>query len=123
MKLITLSLLALTFSASAFAAEQSDLRLLPKCATAVKSAVYKKYLEGDDTASITGMKLLYGGSKGGTHYSPVVLVRTSDEVEPRDILVVASVSGDAEATKLGCVVRVIRTLEDGMLPEVDGLDK
>jgi hypothetical protein len=117
---VLLSLLLVGLSAQAQAGGR-DLRLLPRCEAKVREFVWKEYLKDDETASITGLKLLYGGSSGGLHYDAVVLVRTSDEIEPRDFLVVTAVKGSEHARTEGCEIILGRVLGDGSLPQVEGL--
>lgn len=97
------------------ATEQKDLTLSEKCREVIVDAVFTKYGVDDETFSVVGTKLLYGGSIGGLHYSPVVMVRTSDEVEPRDVLVVTSWVGSEFAEKFGCKVISITTVTDGLV--------
>lgn len=118
-----LSALLLLTSTSAFAVSQDDLKLLPKCEEKIRAAVTSELGGDDETFSITGIKLVYGGSKGGLHLSPVVLVRTSDEVEPRDAVVVTSVSGDKDAREQGCKIVSVTTVGDGILPDLEGLER
>ncbi len=114
--MIKMSLLVLVtiFASSAFSAEQKDLSLNAKCEKKVIEAVYNKLGKDDETFSVVSLKLLYGGSKGGLNFSPVVLVKTSDEVEPRDVLVVTNWVGSEYVRKQGCKVVSIQTLADGM---------
>jgi len=116
-KLILATFAALTTTASmnfAFAFSQADLTLSEPCRKTVEDAVFNKLGKDDGTFSIVSSHLLYGGSKGGAHFSPVVLVKTSDEVEPRDVIVVTDWTRGQSTEEIGCKVRYIRTLSDGM---------
>lgn len=114
-----LCVLALSVSSQVFAVSQKDLKLNPKCLAKVKSAVLKKFGANDETFSIRGTKLLYGGSKGGLHMSPVVLVQSSDENEPRDFVVITEVGGDDHAQKSACKVVAMHTMADGIVLDLD----
>ena len=122
MKIVALFPALLLSASPAFAVSQNELTLLPKCEEKIRAAVTAKYGADDETFSIVGLKLVYGGSKRGLHMAPVVIVRTSDEVDPRDVLVVTKVNGDQDAREHGCRIESVITLEDGLLPEVDGLE-
>ena len=70
------------------------------------------------------MKLLYGGNIRGLHYSPVVWVQTSDEVEPRDIIVTTSWVSSQYASSQGCKILSMTTVADGMtmdMPDSENL--
>lgn len=110
MKSVVLSL-ALIISSQAFAIDQRDLTLSEKCLNKITDTILKKYGANDETFSIVSTKLLYGGSKGGLQISPVVLVKTSDEVEPRDMVVVTSVS---RGPKESCTIKSINVQADGL---------
>ncbi len=116
MKILILSLISLV-SLDSFAVSQSELQLSEQCRKKIESAVYQKIGKGDDTFSVVGMKLLYGGSKGGLHFSPVVLVRTSDEVEPRDVIVITDWVSSKFADQVGCKVTHVVTVADGLTLE------
>lgn len=102
---------AVSHSANAFS--QKELTLSESCRQTVEQAVFNKLGKDDETFSVTSSILLYGGSKGGAHFSPVVLVKTSDEVEPRDVLVVTDWTRNERTQEVGCKVRYIRTVADG----------
>lgn len=118
---ITFGLLALFPGFSASAHEQSQLTLSERCEARVIAAVEEQIGQGDETFSVESIKLLYGGSIGGSHYSPVVLVKTSDETEPRDILVTAKVEGDRHASRTGCRIVSVHTLADGSTVDMPGM--
>ena len=98
----------------------SELKLLDKCKAKIEKRILREIDE--ETASIAGIKLLYGGSKGGLNHSAVVIVRTSEESEPRDFLVVTDWVNSAYVRKSGCKILSVITVADGSLPEVDGLE-
>ncbi len=95
-------------SINAHAISQSDLSLSEKCKAEIEKKVTAKYGANDETFSVIGTKLRYGGTIGGFSAKVVALVKTSDEVEPRDILAIAS-PGDQGS----CKVERISVLADG----------
>jgi hypothetical protein len=97
----------------AMAVSQSDLTLLPKCEAKIRKAVEERFGKGDETFSISSVRLIYGGSKGGLHISPVVIVQTSDEVEPRDILVLANWVSSDFVRREGCKIDTMKVVADG----------
>ncbi len=111
--------LVIAASSQALAIDQKELTLNKKCLDKIAAAVNAKYGAGDETFSIFATKLLYGGSKGGLHINPVVLVQTSDEVEPRDIVVITSVDGSIDVKKHGCKVVSMNVMADGMTVDID----
>lgn len=78
----------------------------------MEKAVFKELGKDDETFSIVSTLLLYGGSRGGLHFSPVFLVRTSDVVEPRDVVVITKLI--QSQGKLNYRVVHIETVADGM---------
>lgn len=113
-------LFVLLLGSYSFAIDQRELALGEKCLKKITDAVAKKYGVDDETFSIVATKLLYGGSKGGLHISPVVLVQTSDEVEPRDMIVITSINSDAQAEKYGCKIVSINVQADGTTVDMPG---
>jgi hypothetical protein len=106
--------------------DQRDLTLRQKCLDQIVKAVEIKYGKDDETFSVQATKLLYGGSLKGLHIDPVVLVQTSDEVEPRDIIVITSIESDAQAEAIGCKVKKMVVVADGTtvdMPDVVPLVK
>ena len=120
MKLMIAALTVLGFTnLSSPAQASSELKLLPKCQAKIEKRILREI--DPESASIAGTKLLYGGSKGGAHYSAVVLVRTSEESEARDFLVVTSWVSTTYANKSGCKILSVTAVADGSLPEIEGL--
>ncbi len=112
-----ISIITLFFSLQLFATSQSELKLSDLCREKIEKAVNQKFGKNDETFSIVGMKLLYGGSKGGLHFSPVVLVKTSDEVDSRDVVVIADWVGSKFADQVGCKITHIITVSNGLTVE------
>ncbi len=67
--------------------------------------------------TVTAVKLVYGGVYKGSSYPVVAIVRTSDEVDSRDVLV--KTSSPSNGT---CIVESLEILADGLLPEDPALD-
>lgn len=97
---------------------QKQLSLTDSCLKTIVDAVTSEYGAEDETFSITGTKLLYGGKYRGLEFNPVVLVQSSDENEPRDFLVRAEWSLKQDGT---CTVTSTETLADGLTVEVDDI--
>lgn len=113
--ILTLLFLSTTLlSVQAQAVQQSELSLSESCRNTVEKAVHKKLGQDDETFSIVSSTLLYGGSVGGLHFSPVVLVKTSDEVEPRDVIVITMWHRNVHTNEVGCKVTHIETVADGL---------
>lgn len=100
---------------------QSELTLSDTCRDTVEMAVFDKLGKDDETFSIISSHLLYGGSKGGAHFSPVVLVKTSDEVEPRDVIVLTEWTRNETTDEIGCKVKYMRTQADGLTVDIETL--
>jgi hypothetical protein len=88
------------------------------CESALKAAVLKKAKAVDETASIVGVKQIYGQK---STFGGAAIVRVSDEVEPSDYIATYSVSGSQEANAGKCRVRVTELVNSGTLPTIAGL--
>lgn len=97
--------------------EQKELSLPSACEARIIDSVTNKYGQGDETFSVVKVKLLYGGVFKGFGLPVVALVRTSDEVEPRDVLVTTGTPKDGK-----CRIERIQTLADGMVISDSELD-
>ena len=100
----------------------TTLELTDACKRRLERSVLVKARQINDTASIVGTKLLYGGQRGGLDYISAALVRVSDETEPSDYLVVYDYRRNSRGNGTRCVVRSTEVMNDGLLPEVVGLD-
>jgi hypothetical protein len=111
-------ILLTVWSAGALAAPQKDFTIPSDCKGAIELAVTDQVGGDDETFSVTAVKLVYGGVYKGLSYPVVAIVRTSDEVDPRDVLV--KTSSPANGT---CIVESVEILADGLLPEDPELDQ
>lgn len=92
------------FSVSA----QAGSKLSAACEKQIVDVVYDKLGRYDETFSVFGYKVIYDSG-----FTQLAVVRTSDEVEPRDVLV--SVSGNNSK----CVVKYKDVLADGITADLD----
>ncbi len=106
--LITLSLL--TIATTAMAAPK--LRVSAECEKIVTRAVTEAYGKDDETFSVIGYKIIYTGI-----FADLIVVRTSDEVEPRDVLV--SVNSYKKKGEKGCKIKIKEVLADGSVSDID----
>ncbi len=106
--LITLSLLTIATTATA----TPKLRITPECEKKMTHAVTEAYGKDDETFGVIGYKIIYVG-----FFADLVIVRTSDEVEPRDILV--SVNSYKTKGEKGCKVEIKEVVADGSVAEID----
>jgi hypothetical protein len=111
-------LLLTVWTASTWATPQKDFTLPSDCKKAIELAVADQVGGGNETFTVEAVKLIYGGVYKGSSYPVVAIVRTSDEVDPRDVLV--KTSSPANGT---CVVEFVDILADGVLPEDPVLDQ
>lgn len=88
------------------------------CDASIRAAVLKKALKLSDTATVTGVKLVYGGDRT---FGGVAIVRVSDETEPTDYVAAFSLTGSEQARAGTCKVRTTELLNEGVLPAIDGL--
>jgi hypothetical protein len=117
MKLI-IFILSMTVTAIAGAAQQKDFTIPSDCQKAIETTIINIFVGGDEALmDIVGTKLVYGGVYKGSSYPVVAIVRTSDEVDPRDVLVKTSAPSNG-----ACVVESVEVLADGVLPEDPELD-
>lgn len=106
--LIALSLLTVATTATA----TPKLRITPECEKTMSRAVTEAYGKDDETFSVIGYKIIYTGM-----FADLVIVRTSDEVEPRDILV--SVNSYKKKGEKGCKVEIKEVVADGSVADID----
>jgi hypothetical protein len=100
----------------------AELELTDACKRRLERSVLVKARQVNETASIVGTKLLYGGQRGGLNYISAALVRVSDETEPSDYLVVYDYRRNSRGDGTRCVIRSTEVLNDGSLPEVAGIE-
>ena len=93
--------------------------LSPTCASAIEQAVVAQAQEINETAHVTGMKLLYGDT---TWAQGIALVRVSDDTEPSDYVAVYETEGPGRGGAR-CKVELVKNVDSGMLPDVPGLKK
>lgn len=98
----------------------ADYKLPSGCEKAIKSAVLKKAKDVNDTASVAGVKVLYGDDNTN---GDVIIVRVSDEVDPSDYIVVTEKVQSARKKRVFCKFDHIHRVGDGMLPEIPGLER
>jgi hypothetical protein len=98
------------------------LELTDACKARLERSVLVKARQLNETASIVGTKLLYGGERGGLSYTSAAVVRASDETEPTDYIVVYEYRRNSRGNGTRCVVRSAELVNDGLLPEVQGLE-
>lgn len=107
--LITLSLLTIATTATA----APKLRITPECEKTVTRLVTEAYGKDDETFGVIGYKIIYVG-----FLADLVIVRTTDEVEPRDILVSVN-SYKKKGEKEVCKVEIKEVVADGSVSEID----
>lgn len=117
MKFFIITLLTV-FAVGAWATPQKDFTIPSDCKGAIELAVLDQVGGGNETFTVEVVKLVYGGVYKNLSYPVVAIVRTSDEVDPRDVLV--KTSSPANGT---CVVEFVDVLADGLLPEDPVLDQ
>ncbi len=117
MKLTLITLFTL-FSICAGAIEQKDFSIPSDCKSAIEAAVIDQIGNGDETFSVVAIKLVYGGVYKGLSYPVVAIVRTSDEVDPRDVLVKTSIPQNGT-----CVAEFVEILADASLIEDPSLNR
>lgn len=93
------------FSVSA----QAGTKLSANCEKQIVDVVYDKLGRYDETFSVVGYKVIYDSS-----FTQLAVVRTSDEVEPRDVLVSVFTGNDKK-----CVVTYKDVLADGITADLD----
>ena len=64
------------------------------------------------------MKLVYGGD---ATFGGAAIVRVSDETEPTDYIATFSLRGSEDEANGTCKVGVTELLNEGVLPDIDGL--
>lgn len=96
------------FSTSAFAYEQKNFQLPSDCKTQIEQTVIEKVGKGDENMTVEAIKVVYGGVFKGASFPVVALVKTSDETDPRDVLVKTSAPQNGV-----CVVELVEILADG----------
>jgi len=89
-----------------------------KCEESMRAAVLTKAKQLSETASIQGVKLVYGGD---ATFGGAAIVRVSDEVEPTDYLAVFTLTGSEQEDAGTCSVRFTELLNEGVLPQIPGL--
>lgn len=100
------------FSVNAFAFDQKTFQLPSDCEAQIAEKVTEKIGNGDETFSVVTIKMIYGGVFKGASFPVVALVKTSDEVDPRDVLVKTSAPQNGV-----CTVELIEELADGLTIE------
>ena len=105
------------FATIAGAAQQKDFTIPSDCKTAIELAVIDQVGKGNETFEVLAIKLVYGGVYKGSSYPVVAIVRTTDEVDPRDVLVKTSAPSNGT-----CVAESVETLADGVLPDDPALE-
>ncbi len=88
------------------------------CKSKIEAAILKRAKKLSDTASITGVKLVYGGD---ATFGGAAIVRVSDEVEPTDYVATFSLGGSQDEDKGTCKVGITELLNEGVLPKIAGL--
>ncbi len=115
LKLFSFSITAFALTSavaqSAIGAKPSQSRLSLQCEQDIVDVVYDKYGRHDETFSVYGYTIIYK-----SHYLDLAVVRTSDEVEPRDVLVSVE---EAQQKSDRCKVKIKEVLADGMVAELD----
>ncbi len=109
MKLIIGLVFGMFFSinASAFY-NQEEFQLPSDCRAQIEEQVIEQIGKGDETFSVEAIKVIYGGVYKGASFPVVALVKTSDEVDPRDVLVKTSAPQNGL-----CTVEIVEPLADG----------
>ncbi len=79
------------------------------CRQNIVDAVKEEYGAEDETFEVVNVKVVYGGVFKGLSMPVVAIVRTSDEVDPRDVLVKTSAPENGL-----CAVEVIQTLSNAL---------
>ncbi|MCC2678251.1 MAG: hypothetical protein K0R29_827 [Pseudobdellovibrio sp.] len=100
---------ALLLSTAASAQSQAT-KLTSACEQSVVNVVYDQFGRYDETFSVVGYKVIYTG-----FFDQLAVVRTSDEVEPRDVLV------RVQSDKNTCAVEFKETLADGSVADIEDL--
>lgn len=108
MKFVFSTLIGMSLSLSAMAYDQSQFQLPSDCKAKIEQEVIERVGKGDETFSVEQVKVVYGGVLGGASFPVVALVKTSDEVDPRDVLVKTSAPSNGM-----CVVEIVEELADG----------
>ena len=109
MKLAIGLVLAGFLSTQAFAYEQKDFQLPSDCKAQIEQTVMEKIGKGDENFWIEAVKVVYGGVNKGASFPVVALVKTSDETDPRDVLVKTTAPENGT-----CFVEIVETLADGL---------
>ncbi len=100
--------LASMFVATAVMAESKSEKVTSLCEQQIVKVIYNKFGRNDDTFSVVGYKVIYKNL-----FSKLAVVRTSDEVEPRDVLV------EITENKNSCEVKFKEVLADGSVSDID----
>ena len=108
MKFILSFAFFLLTSINTFAYEQKNLQLPSDCKLKIEQEVIRQIGKGDETFSVDEIKVVYGGVYKGISFPVVALVKTSDEVDPRDALVKTSAPENGI-----CTVDIVELLADG----------
>lgn len=95
-----------------------ELRLTDQCHATVEAAIFEKYGKDDETFSIVDMTVIYGGVEKNLQWSSAIIVTTSDEVDPRHVLVVTAPK-DSMYSSEDCDIEYVRTMADGLLPDLE----
>ncbi len=100
--IVTLSLCSVGFS-------QNKTKLSDVCEQTMVDVIYDIFGRNDETFGVFGYKVIYEGS----YDDGLAVVQTSDENEPRDMLV----SYDYSKVNKSCEVKYKETLADGMVAD------
>jgi hypothetical protein len=103
--------LASMFVATAVMAQSKSEKVTSLCEQQIVNVVTDKFGRNDDTFSVVGYKVIYKNL-----FSKLAVVRTSDEVEPRDVLVEIT---ENENYKKSCEVKYKEVLADGSVSDID----
>lgn len=107
---ISTLLLSVAAQAQSPLAKKDAVQLTAACEQQVVDVVFDKLGRFDETFGVIGYKIIYRNFDEG-----LVVVRTSDEVEPRDVLA----SYDYSSKSNTCAVKYKETLADGSTADLD----
>lgn len=93
-------------------AKELSKKLPAICEQQIVDVVFDKLGRYDETFSVAGYSVIYTN-----HFNGLAVVRTSDEVEPRDVLV--SVRHVQKETGDTCTVKYMQTIADGSTADLD----
>lgn len=102
------TLLISTLIVSAAVHAGAEIKMSAACEQQVADVVFDRLGRYDETFSVTGYKVIYQ-----SRFSNLAVVRTSDEVEPREVLVSFVESKDK------CTAKYKETLADGLISNID----